>query len=1007
MSANPYLDILATIQVQIDDPQFYPRIFSAVAKQRRKNQATNADNLLRVCVEEYDDLSRRLDRTRIQDSVAVRNILRSRRLANLLINEKGEINNAAINRTVNHLNTYLFSLGPERYFDTARQEHILKALTLLRDSKDLQLLLRRIGKPHSNPLAEQIIRETLQLPPKTSITDAHARRAALSAWLAYLRQSIGSCFATAPAIIVHDEQPELFLNDLNELVNTGRLKRTYGGIEYAVPLSVSWGVGDLRKTVVMNRESDEKESPWHAPGLIFALESAEFLSKDLTNLQKIEKLKNAIIDAFPEWNERRPVLLTNPEEIMKRILMSHLNLTVEDLLAYDTRPRGMIHSSLLMQSPSGGMGGKGEVCAHFYRLFDKASNAFKSLTENALLKAWEYTVASFSEIKAQFTRWNLYASLGLRPEEPGGIGQNIYQVISQKLDQANQKVHEIQSEYEQVYSQAKFLESRIRHVGSEKEAKWASADYQSKINEFYTLEEVRNKAHARAEIFSRLYDILLSTYDRLFPEYFQEVYDADLHEVTVGPFDDSPAGFRLLYKHGRGHSAQWTKINNPQDFVESLARFFVATEVEVSSVGGLEAFQQDVSEIITSIVSHVRSEEFLVSAFHRMAAAHNVPPIANPLDHLDRMAIKPWAYVSGGTMNTLVSCYYRREEKPTEVNRWVESSIELLVFYVDTLKHAPYKLLEPFLKSDKKSLLAHSPTHAFLLKPGFAPFSEAWQNESYTYTWIRDNLILPRERFVDAIELDTEMLRYLTEKLAQQLPTSYRTYFLQTFSNWRGYMRPTDFREYLVDKISRERGLQQSGHPILSADEIDHHLYSLLPLFPARQLNEKLEAMWGQMKLPQAMKNALREALDASKSYLSGLLSASSLQDICLALICLVLGKTSTSIDYQVLVTSSAQKLGYSMPKPIIFADTNWARDLFAFTANPGTGSLELWRMDPIGRTGWPMSVWRHWLDGSRKDPPWGIFPQPHEYTAVAPLSSIRGQDRFGMPFGKKSNPLT
>ena len=73
------------------------------------------------------------------------------------------------------------------------------------------------------------------------VTDAHARRAALSAWMCTLRQSIGSCFATAPAIIVHDEQPEQLLKDLNVLLSTGRSKRTYEGTEHSVPLSMSWG----------------------------------------------------------------------------------------------------------------------------------------------------------------------------------------------------------------------------------------------------------------------------------------------------------------------------------------------------------------------------------------------------------------------------------------------------------------------------------------------------------------------------------------------------------------------------------------------------------------------------------------------------------------------------------------------------------------------------------------------------------------------------------------------
>ena len=97
--------------------------------------------------------------------------------------------------------------------------------------------------PYSNKIAEQIIGDTLQLHEKTPITDAHARRAALSALICYLRQNVGSCFATAPCIVVHDEQPLQFLKDINELLNTGRLKRTWSGVEYSVPFKSHMGFG--------------------------------------------------------------------------------------------------------------------------------------------------------------------------------------------------------------------------------------------------------------------------------------------------------------------------------------------------------------------------------------------------------------------------------------------------------------------------------------------------------------------------------------------------------------------------------------------------------------------------------------------------------------------------------------------------------------------------------------------------------------------------------------------
>ena len=76
------------------------------------------------------------------------------------------------------------------------------------------------------------------------------------------------------------------------------------------------------------------------------------------------------------------------------------------------------------------------------------------------------------------------------------------------------------------------------------------SEYQAKLNEFHTFEEMRNAMHAKARRYANLYNVLIDFFDKKFPEYFQEVYDADMHEVKAGPYNDSPAGFRLLIPAG-------------------------------------------------------------------------------------------------------------------------------------------------------------------------------------------------------------------------------------------------------------------------------------------------------------------------------------------------------------------------------------------------------------------------------------------------------------------------
>lgn len=995
MQSDAIQHLLSAAQVSLEDPRFFPAVFHAVAEERKQASTKDGDNLRRVCAEEYDELSLRLDNTRIQDSASVRNVLRTRRIANLLVSDKGEIHLSLIPVLINHLKSYFYSWGVSRQVDVLRQQHIVNTLTALNDNKELQRLLRQISRPYLHPLADQIIRDTLLLPENTVITDAHARRAALSAWLCYLRQNVGSCFATAPAIIVHDEQPELFLTDLHEILGSGRLKRTFEGVEYAVPISSSWGAGDLRRAVLLTLyPSQDHSEVWYSPGLLIALEEATVLNPESSLEEKIALAKEKVQQAFPEWSVQHPYVLTNVSEILSRILMKHIGITAEDIKEYELRPQGMVHSGLMMQTAHlGAISGKGELCATYKHNLERAESAFKALADNALLKAWEFTMASFAETKSEFTRWNLYASLGLGPEEPGGIGQSLYVIIKRKLDQYNNKVQDLQLEYEYMFAQVKQLEQRMRYASSEQEAHWVRAEYEVKANEFYLLEDLRNEAHAKAQTYANLFNILIDYYDKLFPEHFQEVYDPDLHEVQTGPYDDSPAGFRLLFKHGRTNTAQWTRIKNPQEFVDALARFFTSTERELTAMDTFKGMENDISDIVTSVVTHIKTEEFLETAFYRMAAAHKVPAIAHPLENLDKISTKPWAYISGGTMTTLVSCYFRRDQKPTEVERWVENPMELCVFFVDALKQTPPIVMEPFLKNPNKAMIVHSPTHAFLIKPGMSPFKEAWQTDAYTYTWVRDQLVKPMEAFVEQLDLDEEMQDHLIQKLSELIPINYQPYFRKTFSHMIGHMAAPDFRDYVLDKTEHERGLRHGGMSVLSSEEFDTLLYQMLPLFPAGQLKEKILSIIDNIpeisgEVKSQLQPVIEEAVDRVPSR--HLIGSRELQDICQGLLCAAYGSTSVSVDIPGGVCRAAQKLRFTMPTPIQFADTNWVRDNFAFVVSPGTKMLELWRVDPSGVVGSPMTTWREWLNGVRKHPMWGVYTRPTEYTGAVPTIGLR-----------------
>jgi len=983
MSPDEIKKIFEKKKYALGDSDFYSAIFSHLAWQRKKSLD---DNLLeRICTEEYNTLSKRLDTSGVQESVSVRNLFITRNIATYLVNDEGGINYPLLPDLIEMMGRSLYSTGPGRDVDAVRRCAIIEMLKKIEEDKELRSLLNRIVKPQGNKVSDGMIRDTLQLPSKTSVTDAHAKRAVLSSLFAYLRQTVGSCFATAPAIIVHEEQPKQFLRDMSDLLNTGMLKRTFGGIEYTVPLSYSWGAGDLKKRFQLYREIDQNPLKlWNSPGLIAALEAVGLIDSSLSLVEKRDRLKGYIETFLLREAKSVKVIVTTTEELLRSILIEHHQLTESMIEEYLNRPQPMVHSSLLLSIPRGkNKEGKKKDFVQFFEDLETANISFKALADNALLKAWEFTLASFTEVKANFSKWNLYSSLGLAAGDPGGIGDCLYRTLKEKLDECNREQERLQGEYEQVYGQLKFVEGRLKRASSEKEAKWMRAEYQSRLNEFRTFEEMKGKVRWKAESLANLFDVLIDMYLQLFPEYFQEVYDADMHQVSAGQYDDSPAGFQLIYKHGRKNPSQWTVIGSAQEFIQSLTSFFVVTETHIVHDPVMKGIEEELVEIISRIIGHVKSEEFLESAFHRMAKAHGSPMIKDPLNNLDKIEKKPWSYTSGGSMKTLIACYFRREQEPTVQSRWVEIPAELLVFLIDAMKQLPPAEVESFKADRGKSMLMNSPTHAFLFKPGSESLMEGWESDAYTYTWVRDQLIKPRMNFVNFnLRLDREMIDYLIEKMMERIPENDKDPFHNAFTPRPRRMSSVNFREFVLSTLSSEKHLAYIEKFILNPNAIDALLYEHLPLMYTESLTEKMEEVFDLLEAPFSKEafirtyQSIREASSPKR-----VIGANEFRNLIKAVICALLKTTFSTYDLHLKVDSAVQKLGFAMPKPIIFADSNWVKELFGFLVNPGTGELDLWIVNATGIYGEPLSHWRKWLDGSRKEREWGLYPKVYEYT--------------------------
>jgi len=912
---------------------------------------------------EFFSQSQGFEHSGIQEAFSWRSVHVSRLLASALIDERGQIDKSALSSAIQLLENHPHSLGPERHHDMESQEHLLGILKQLRDNPEFSYAIKRIGRPMGHLAAERLIRETLLLPELTLLKDFHARRAALAALFTWLRQNVGSCFATAPAIMILQNQPLRFLADIAALLSTGRIVRVINGDAYAVPLSVSWGSGSLFSPI-MNRSIEEIAQ---SPGLQAALGSD--LSSRLT--------------IFKDQLET-PFSIITAEEIIRRLLLEKYMVTQKEVDLFLERESGGFMGRLIVQSEP--MSSNQRAAAAYLKSYELAKVVFKGMTENALLRAWEYSLASLSESKADFASWNLYSSLGLSPEEPSGIGRALQESVQEMLNRANQEIEECQSKYDHLFATAKYLEGRMKRA-SEREIGWLTADYHIRRQEINRILSERDQAAENGRRLASFFNFTIKFFCDKFKEYFQEVYDAEMHNLTDSPYEDSPAGFRLLYKHGRMNTALWTHIHNEGEFLQALCSFFSSIEVELAQQPEASGLNHQIGQMITAVIRAIKDRDFIKAATKRLVKAYG-----------DAKRV-PWAYISGGTIHTLISYYYNLSDTPREVKRWVESPTELLAFYIDTLKGFPISQQRAFRNNPKLSMLAYSPTHAFLIQP--ALFEEAWDNDVYTYSWIRDTILRPTEAFLDEQLLGKREIEFLLEKLVETLPKGYRVVVKKALENLPLSLYPFEFRESVIKILSYEKWLSPQALQHI-ADEIDAICFEHLPLFSEFQMEERLQALFREMEELYAdndfdqnkishlngrgrfprnsdLTDRLMDAITKIEVGRYSILSSSDLLNMAKGLLISVMQTTRSSIPWHQRIKHTLSKLGFSYPAPLIVGDSNWVKKKLAFVVCPGSKEIELWCVDNCGSKGRPLSIWKPYLDGTKQQN-FGLFTSLSQY---------------------------
>lgn len=406
-------------------------------------------------------------------------------------------------------------------------------------------------------------------------------------------------------------------------------------------------------------------------------------------------------------------------------------------------------------------------------------------TDHPLLRVWEYTVASFSDFKVEFSRWNFYKSLGLDPKEKGGIGALLYSNLQEKLDDANKESEKLHQDYLRAIDEARVSQALLRQADSYDRARLRKAELEVRAHHAESCKDLRDDAHEKAQNLSTFFSYMIEKYTAKFQEYFLEIFDADMIEVDPKLYEDSPAGFRLVYKHGRTDPLAWSLIQDEKGYIEALSLFFRAVEPDLIADCEWEDGKKEIQQLTTLVSHYLHTHDFFTFATREK---------------------KPWSYVSGGNMHKLLQCYYCIEGELAEEKRKVENPMDLLIFLLDLMKSLPYSVTKRFEEDGSRSLFMYCPIHAFLFKPGSRPFINGWLDKGFSYTWARDHVLLPGQK------------AYAGFQLAPDEQTKHATPLLgNDFIPHGEALNLPDYRKLLVDQASEK------------TEEIDAYLFNAFP----------------------------------------------------------------------------------------------------------------------------------------------------------------------------------
>lgn len=711
----------------------------------------------------------------LQDAGAARKTALSLNLAKLVTNPDGSLN-------AGRLDAAITQLGQPPTPQTEHTRVAVKMLTRLRDDGDFAAQLQSIGAPRTadNP-AHGILRATLGLKPDQTVTAAHARQAALSALVSDLRQSsVGSCFGTATAVMVHDSMPETFLAEIKSLIEDGHFDKTVDGHDEQVAISQRVSTKELQQTIMLNAQGLLATAGGKPVDPPTALHETPGMRAGLAALGVAPDAMASTVSGALKAMGKNAVL--TPQAILQQIAMRQEGLSAEHLAGVERvrtlegqvrelsiavqrggpdaaeAQRQMAGVQRDLQKALSGIGFsfKTEAMDRLAQAMGRATDAFQGQMDNRLLRAWEYTVSSVLE-KGEGDRVKADALKGLN----GRIGSSGADTAEMGMDTFAR--HTLFS------SNTVTIERGKRgHLDKTGEVFTVRPDLgMPAIDRSLVTEDDRAKFNPNPATRAPSEDnptpknwppsdevVFLHKFQTQMQSRFEEVmterlavqYDAAAMgsgEIAADGSSDR-GGFVLHDTAGQADPLTWRPIDTPQAYKALAASVMrdVGREVAASVARGQPAaVQQWLTQFSDKVGAHAETEAFTAVMVDRARFNSPLPSDSNP---------KPWEPASGG--KTHVTGKYLGSGAPKEVSLYGSSGekgvtpvhaqgVDFVTKVLDTFKGMKDAL--PLAEQGRDvGVPVRTTGHAFLARPGHPSLAGALASPD-TAAWVTDKLVTP------------------------------------------------------------------------------------------------------------------------------------------------------------------------------------------------------------------------------------------------------------------------